>query len=177
MPNTPDILFSLSRQCGALLLQQHSRVSTAESCTGGWIAQAITAVAGSSAWFDAGFVTYSNAAKHAVLQVPLAVLEGPAAPGAVSCETVEAMAQGALRLASAQYAVASSGIAGPGGGSPEKPVGTVWLAWAWQRPGEAHIQTSALVRHFTGDREAVRRQSVQVALEGLLNLLQKHPHE
>jgi nicotinamide-nucleotide amidase len=166
-------LASLSRQCGTLLQQQHCRVTTAESCTGGWIAQAITAVEGSSEWFDVGFVTYSNAAKRSVLQVPLEFLEGSAAPGAVSRETVIAMAQGALKLASAQFAVATSGIAGPGGGSTDKPVGTVCLAWASRLPGETDIQTTAQVQHFMGDRAAVRRQSVQVALEGLLKLLQE----
>lgn len=166
-------LLSLSRQCGELLLEQGCRVTTAESCTGGWVAQAITAVAGSSEWFDCGFVTYSNAAKQQHLQVPAAYFEGPGAPGAVSRETVVAMARGALLAAGAHFAVATSGIAGPGGGDAAKPVGTVWIGWAWRRPGQAEIQTMALVQRFSGDREAVRRQSVQAALEGLLQLLRQ----
>jgi nicotinamide-nucleotide amidase len=161
----------LSRQCGELLRQQGARVSTAESCTGGWLAQAITAVAGSSDWFDVGFVTYSDLAKQQVLQVPSVLFEGAQAPGAVSRETVLAMAEGALQRSGAQYAIATSGIAGPGGGSAAKPVGTVWIGWAWQRPGAQAVHSTALVQRFTGDRESVRRQSVIAALEGLLTLL------
>jgi len=164
-------LLSLSRQCGELLLQKQCRVTTAESCTGGWVAQAITAVAGSSEWFDCGFVTYSDAAKQQLLQVPVSCFEGTEAPGAVSRETVVAMARGALLAAGAQYAVATSGIAGPGGGDAAKPVGTVWIGWAWQFPGEVDIHSRALVQRFAGERESVRRQSVQAALEGLLQLL------
>lgn len=163
-------LLSLSRQCGELLLQQHCKVTTAESCTGGWIAQCITAVAGSSDWFETGFITYSNQAKQQLLQVPVQCFEGPQAPGAVSEETVLAMARGALQAAGAQYAVATSGVAGPGGGTPGKPVGTVWIAWAW-RAGDT-VESLARVQRFTGDRESVRKQSVQAALEGLLALLQ-----
>ena len=163
-------LLSLSRQCGELLLQQHCKVTTAESCTGGWIAQCITAVAGSSDWFETGFVTYSNQAKQQLLGVPVECFEGSKAPGAVSEETVLAMARGALQAAGAHYAVATSGVAGPGGGTPGKPVGTVWIAWAW-RTGDV-VESFARVQRFTGDREAVRKQSVQAALEGLLALLQ-----
>jgi nicotinamide-nucleotide amidase len=163
-------LLSLSRQCGELLLQHHCKVTTAESCTGGWIAQCITAVAGSSEWFETGFVTYSNQAKQQLLAVPVAHFEGPRAPGAVSEETVLAMARGALLAAGAQYAVSTSGVAGPDGGTPGKPVGTVWIGWAW-RTGDA-VESIARVQRFTGDREAVRKQSVQAALEGLLALLQ-----
>ncbi|MES3006267.1 MAG: nicotinamide-nucleotide amidohydrolase family protein [Pseudomonadota bacterium] len=163
-------LLSLSRQCGELLLQQRCKVSTAESCTGGWIAQCITAVAGSSDWFETGFVTYSNQAKQQLLGVPVECFEGSNVPGAVSEETVLAMARGALQVAGAQYAVATSGVAGPGGGTPGKPVGTVWIGWAW-REGDT-VKSLARVQRFTGDREAVRKQSVQAALEGLLALLQ-----
>ncbi len=164
----------LSRQCGELLLQQGARVCTAESCTGGWVAQAITAVAGSSDWFDVGFVTYSNSAKQQVLQVPADLLEGAQAPGAVSRETVLAMAAGALQRSGAHYAIATSGIAGPGGGTEFKPVGTVWIGWAWQLPGSAQGHSLAQVQRFIGDREAVRRQSVIAAREGLLALLRRH---
>lgn len=163
-------LLSLSRQCGELLLQQQCKVTTAESCTGGWVAQCITAVAGSSDWFETGFITYSNQSKQQLLGVPVACFDGPRAPGAVSEETVLAMARGALQAAEAQYAVATSGVAGPGGGTPGKPVGTVWIAWAW-RTGEV-VESIARVQRFTGDREAVRKQSVQAALEGLLARLQ-----
>ena len=166
-------MISLSRQCGELLLQRQCFIATAESCTGGWVAQAITSVAGSSQWFDTGFVTYSNKAKQRLLQVPAEFLEGPAAPGAVSRETVVAMARGALLASGAQYAVATSGIAGPAGGTAAKPVGTVWIAWAWQLPGQADIHSMAVVQRFTGERDAVRRQSVYAALEGLLQLLKR----
>ena len=163
-------LLSLSRQCGELLLQHHCKVTTAESCTGGWSAQCITAVAGSSEWFETGFVTYSNHAKQQLLAIPVSHFEGPRAPGAVSKETVLAMARGALQSTGAQYAVSTSGVAGPDGGTPSKPVGTVWIGWAW-RTGDA-VESLATVHRFTGDREAVRKQSVQAALEGLLTLLQ-----
>lgn len=163
-------LYALSQQCGALLLKRHWKLSTAESCTGGWIAQSITAVAGSSDWFDMGFVTYSNAAKQKLLKVPASYFE-PQAPGAVSEETVLAMAMGALQASGAQFAIATSGIAGPGGGSADKPVGTVWIGWVWQVPG-APLGSLARVQRFTGSREEVRRQTVQSALEGLLKVLQ-----
>lgn len=163
-------LHTLSQQCGALLLQHHWKLSTAESCTGGWISQCITAVAGSSDWFEMGFVTYSNEAKQKLLHVPATYFE-PEAPGAVSEETVLAMAMGALQSSGAQFAVATSGIAGPGGGNADKPVGTVWIGWVWQLPG-APLGSLARVQRFAGDREAVRRQTVQIALEGLLQVLQ-----
>lgn len=136
---------------------------TAESCTGGWIAKCITDIAGSSRWFERGFVTYSNQAKMEMLGVAGSTLKQY---GAVSEETVREMAAGALRHSQAQLAVAVSGIAGPGGGTPEKPLGTVWLAW--QRQGQT-CQTRLF--HFDGGREAVRRQAVQKALEGVLNVL------
>lgn len=140
-------------------------LATAESCTGGWVAQAATAIAGSSAWFDRGFVTYSNPAKTDVLGVPAALL---ARHGAVSEPVARAMAEGALARSRAQVAVAITGIAGPDGGTAEKPVGTVWFAWAMQGQG-----TRAEQRRFGGDREAVRRQSVAIALEGLLATIRR----
>ena len=148
---------------GRALAARGARLATAESCTGGGIAQAVTAVAGSSAWFERGFVTYSNDAKIELLGVAAATL---AAFGAVSGETVVEMAQGALARAHAEIAVAVSGIAGPDGGSADKPVGTVWLAWAMN--GRA-----PRVRryHFDGDRDAVRRAAVLAALDGVLALL------
>jgi nicotinamide-nucleotide amidase len=157
---------ALKRLAGAVgrhLLKQHRRVATAESCTGGWVAKAITDIAGSSQWLLEGFVTYSDAAKMRQLGVPRSVLE---THGAVSEATVRAMAAGALRRSGAQIAVAVTGIAGPGGAVAGKPVGTVWLGWATRR-GRT-IQVGTELKHFRGDREAVRRKTVRAALEGLL---------
>lgn len=166
-----DKLYTLSQQLGDLLLRRGWQVSTAESCTGGWIARCITDIPGSSNWFASGFITYSNAAKHQLLQVPLANFDGPQAPGAVSAETVTAMAKGALAASGAQLAVASSGIAGPGGGSTDKPVGTVWLAWAWSL-GPGNSDSIAQLYFFEGGRDDVRQQSVEAALNGLIKLLE-----
>jgi nicotinamide-nucleotide amidase len=138
-------------------------LATAESCTGGWIAKAATDVAGSSAWLERGFVTYSNAAKEEMLGVRAETL---VAHGAVSGPTVLEMVAGALERSRAQVAVAVSGIAGPGGGNSEKPVGTVWLAWSV--PGRAPW---AERRWLAGDRDRVRRQTVRLALEGLVAAL------
>jgi nicotinamide-nucleotide amidase len=145
---------------GDLLARLGLRLAVAESCTGGWLAKVLTDVAGSSAWFDRGFVTYSNAAKQDMLGVRAETLD---AHGAVSEPVVAEMASGALRRAGVEVAVAISGVAGPGGGTPDKPVGTVCLAWAW--PG-SRLSTRRL--QFAGDRDAVRRQSVQAAIDGLI---------
>src|SRR4051812_23227235 len=134
---------------------------TAESCTGGWVAQAVTAVAGSSAWFERGFVTYSNAAKRELLGVGKRTLQKH---GAVSEETAREMARGALKRSRANVALAVTGIAGPSGGSATKPVGMVCFAWAIPR------QTFSETHSFKGGRESVRRQSVMRALEGLLEV-------
>lgn len=140
-------------------------LTAAESCTGGWVARVLTSVPGSSDWFERGFVTYSNVAKSEMLGVPRDVLERH---GAVSEPTVRAMADGALAHSRAQVAVAITGIAGPTGGTPDKPVGTVWFAWA-----RTEHPTYTACHRLDGDREAVRRQSVAVALEGLLtNILE-----
>jgi len=136
---------------------------SAESCTGGWVAKLLTDVPGSSGWFERGFVTYSNAAKTQLLGVPAELIESH---GAVSESTVRAMAVGALAHSQGQLSVAVSGIAGPGGGSEDKPVGTVWLAWAGVG-GETRAQRF----QFSGDRDAVRRQAVAAALEGVLQRL------
>jgi nicotinamide-nucleotide amidase len=157
-----DPLLALVARLGAAALARGTMIATAESCTGGLVAGAITSIAGSSGWFERGFVTYSDLAKEQQLGVASATIERF---GAVSEETAKAMAQGAVRGAAAQWAVAVTGIAGPDGGSPDKPVGTVWFAWA----GPDHLQ--ALKRQFDGDRAAVRRASVQVALEGLIDRL------
>ena len=148
-----------AEKLGAMLLERGWSVTTAESCTGGWIAKVLTDVAGSSQWFMRGFVTYSNEAKVDMIGVPEAVL---AEHGAVSEAVVEAMANGAASQAGAELAVAVSGIAGPGGDVPGKPVGTVWVAWR----SPARTQTHEF--RFDGDRESVRRQSVAAALEGLI---------
>ncbi len=156
-----DQLTQLSARLGEQLQALKAQVSTAESCTGGGIAEAITRVAGSSAWFEAGFVTYSNQQKTRQLAVPAELFTQV---GAVSREVVRAMALGAQAVSGARFAVAVSGVAGPDGGTPEKPVGTVWLAWA---DGE---QLYAQCRHFAGDRQAVREQTAAAALLGLIRL-------
>lgn len=156
---TDKILRQLSHQVGEKLGRLGATVTTAESCTGGWIAKVITDISGSSAWFERGFVTYSNEAKHQMIGVASATLE---THGAVSEAVVREMAQGALEAAGADYAISVSGIAGPNGGSLEKPVGTVWFGFASKLDG-------ALARHqcFAGDRDAVRRQSTEYALRTL----------
>jgi nicotinamide-nucleotide amidase len=154
---------ALAADLGRRLLARGAIVATAESCTGGLVAAAITSIAGSSAWFDRGFVTYSNDAKCELLGVLPATLERF---GAVSDATARAMAEGAITASRANLAVSVTGIAGPEGGSAAKPVGTVCLAWAI-RGG----RTTASTHHFDGDREAVRRASVAVSLQGLIDLL------
>jgi nicotinamide-nucleotide amidase len=158
----PD-LKRLAERVGRHLLKERRYTATAESCTGGWIAKALTDIAGSSCWFSEGFVTYSDESKARRLGVPRAVLQQH---GAVSEATVRAMAAGALRRSNAQVAVAVTGIAGPGGAVPGKPVGTVWLGWATRRSGTIRVAT--VLRRFRGDRETVRRKTVRAALMGLL---------
>jgi nicotinamide-nucleotide amidase len=150
----------LARRVGEALAARGLWLATAESCTGGWIAEAVTAIAGSSGWFDRGFVTYSNAAKTDMLGVRGDTLD---THGAVSEATVSEMAAGALARSRADLAVAVSGVAGPGGGSAAKPVGTVCLAWA--RRGAPTATTTV---HLAGDRVTVRRQTVLLALQGVL---------
>jgi len=153
-------LETLAAQVGALLLANGQKLATAESCTGGWVSHCLTAVAGSSEWFERGFVTYSNEAKHEMLGVEPDTL---LAHGAVSEATAAAMAVGALRHSHADWALAITGVAGPSGGSPDKPVGTVCFAWA-----EAEGRLDSQTCHFKGAREEVRAQSVARALNGLL---------
>jgi nicotinamide-nucleotide amidase len=164
MPSTDHELARLAARVGRQLSDAGIKVVTAESCTGGWIAKTLTDIAGSSQWFIEGFVTYGNAAKIARLGVSRAVL---AREGAVSEATARAMAAGALRRTGAKLAVAVTGIAGPGGAVPGKPVGTVWLAWA-ERRGRA-MRVAVQLKHFRGGREAVRRKTVRAALQGLLD--------
>jgi nicotinamide-nucleotide amidase len=149
-----------------LMLEKGLFLATAESCTGGMIAAACTDLAGSSAWFDRGFVTYSNAAKTEMLGVAPALI---AQHGAVSEAVVRAMATGALAHARAQVAVAVTGVAGPGGGSADKPVGTVWIGFALA--GQVHAEC----QDFPGDRALVRAATVQYALRRLSELLSQHP--
>jgi nicotinamide-nucleotide amidase len=151
-------LFKLAEQVGQSLKANGKTMATAESCTGGWIAQTITEVPGSSAWFDRGFVTYSNTAKVEMLGVSPQTLE---TYGAVSAETATEMAAGALAHSNADVAVAVTGIAGPDGGTPEKPVGTVFIAWAHKNG------TSKVVRkQLSGNRRQIRAQTVKRAIEG-----------
>jgi len=159
---------ALAAALGARLAAHGLRMAAAESCTAGGIGFAVTQVAGSSAWFERGFVTYSNPAKRQMLGVPAAALR---VHGAVSEQVVRAMALGALARSRAQVAVAVTGIAGPGGGSRAKPVGTVWFAWAMQRRRRAPLTMIAQRHRFAGDRAAVRTRSITVALDGLLRLL------
>jgi len=147
------------------LRQRGQMMATAESCTGGLIAGACTDLAGSSDWFERGFVSYSNAAKTELLGVPAALID---AHGAVSEPVALAMAEGALRQSHAQRAVAVTGVAGPGGGTATKPVGLVWLAWAC-RAADGSITTRALAQQFPGDRAAVRQATIACALQGLLD--------
>jgi nicotinamide-nucleotide amidase len=157
------VLYELAERVGRRFLARGWRLATVESCTGGWIAKALTDVAGSSAWVEAGLVTYGNPAKEQLAGVSSATL---AREGAVSEAVVREMAAGALERLGVDRTVAVSGIAGPGGGSPAKPVGTVWLAWAARGPDAPAVRARRHV--FAGDREAVRRQAVAAALEGLL---------
>jgi nicotinamide-nucleotide amidase len=158
-----DDLKALSQAVAEAALSQRLMLATGESCTGGWIAKCLTDITGSSAWFAAGVVAYSYEAKDALLGVNPRTLEQS---GAVSEEVVREMVAGALARLGGDVAVAVTGIAGPGGGTPEKPVGTVWISWK-RRGGYA----SARVFHFEGDRDAVRRQTVAAALEGLRQIL------
>lgn len=156
-------LARLASRVGKHLQASSRRVAAAESCTGGWIAKSLTDIAGSSAWVIEGFVTYSNEAKMRSLGVPQRLLESH---GAVSEAVARAMARGALERSGANLSLAVTGIAGPGGAVPGKPVGTVWLAWASRRGRRIHVD--AVVKRFRGDREAVRRKTVRAAMAGLL---------
>jgi nicotinamide-nucleotide amidase len=164
MGSDPE-LYELAARVGMKLRAAERHLVTAESCTGGWVAKALTDIPGSSRWFERGYVTYSNAAKTHDLGVAPATLESF---GAVSEQTVREMAEGALRVPGATVALAVSGIAGPDGGTPGKPVGTVWFCAA-ARQGTA-MDVIAEERLFSGDREFVRSRSVQHALRLILRL-------
>jgi len=160
-----DRLSSIAERLGARLKAGGRMLATAESCTGGWIAKVLTDIPGSSEWFGYGIVSYSNQAKQELLDVPIDVL---VEHGAVSEAVVRAMAEGAIRHGDADLAVSVSGIAGPDGGTEDKPVGNVWFAWATL--DDQGLRSFATEHHFAGDRDDVRRQTVVVALEGLLQL-------
>ena len=159
-----DQIDNLSAELGAALKRCGWRVATAESCTGGGVGEAITRTAGSSAWYERGFITYTNEAKQELLGVRAETLQ---TCGAVSAQTALEMARGALAASRADIAVALSGIAGPGGATPGKPVGMVCFAWA-SKQGVTRTETS----YFSGDRTEVRRQAIVTALRGLVAALQ-----
>ena len=160
----------LVEQLAELLIKHQKQLSVAESCTGGWVAKELTDLSGSSAWFERGFVTYSNQAKHEMLGVAESTLT---TYGAVSEETVTAMAIGALNNSHADCSLSVSGIAGPTGGSAEKPVGLVWFSWAVTE--DAQQKTLATVKHvFKGNRDSVRQQAVEYVLKELITLLKNY---
>ena len=158
-------LESLSAELGALLKRKNYFFTTAESCTGGWVGQSLTSVPGSSSWYGCGFITYSNIAKHQILDVSKDTLNSH---GAVSQEVVEEMVDGALKKSKANLGVAISGIAGQGGGTSERTVGTVCLAWKLN-----DLPASSVTEVFEGSREEVRFKSVSKALKEAINLLKK----
>jgi nicotinamide-nucleotide amidase len=154
--NSSINLTQASENLSQYLLKSNALIATAESCTGGWLAQCITSIAGSSAWFDRGFITYSNQAKMDMLGVKAETL---AQFGAVSAEVAMQMTAGALQYSVADYAIAITGIAGPTGGSLEKPIGSVYIAWQ-----KKHHPAKVTLAHFHGDREQIRKQAVYQAL-------------
>ena len=156
-------LITLAEQLGHALKQAGLSVATAESCTGGWLGEVLTSIPGSSRWYERGFVTYSNMSKREMLGVKTEIL---ARHGAVSEPTARAMAEGALAASHADLVVAITGVAGPGGGTPEKPVGTVCFAWGARRQ-----PVVSRIHHFHGDRAAIRRAAVIAALNGLQDTL------
>jgi len=160
MKMTDMFLAEIARKAVAALQEQGLKLATAESCTGGWVAKLITDIPGSSAVFDRGFVTYSNSAKQQQLSVEEGLL---LREGAVSEGVARAMASGTLGVSGADVSLSITGIAGPGGGTPEKPVGTVWIAWA----DPSVVEASCF--HFEGERDEVRRQAVAAALEGMIS--------
>ena len=176
-------LTELARKVGEALSRNGARIACVESCTGGWIAKTLTDIPGSSEWFGWGWITYANEAKRHLVGVPDAIL---AADGAVSEAAVAAMARAGRVLSGADFAVAVSGIAGPEGGTPEKPVGTVWFGWDGPpdnidrvRPGASDRGVPGITKRemFAGDRESIRRQAVSHALRGILDLVQGHAAE
>jgi nicotinamide-nucleotide amidase len=170
MSDIADRLLHLAERLGALLVEQRLVLATAESCTAGGVGFAVTQVPGASDWYDRGFIVYSNEAKQQVLGVSSVYLRDF---GAVSEPVARAMAFGALTHSHAQIAVAVTGIAGPGGGTLDKPVGTVCFAWAIKRDAAAAPWVKTATRRFDGDRASVRTQAIVAALEGLISLLEQ----
>jgi len=167
-PDMDEELYKLAVKVAAKLKEKGGWLSTAESCTGGWVAKCLTDVPGSSAWFDRGYVVYNGQAKHQMLGVPTTIIEKN---GEVSEAVVRSLAEGVLAKSNANISLAISGIAGPGGGSDEKPVGTVWFAWSYADKVSGVVRgvnTVTDVQCFSGDREAVRKQSVAHALQELV---------
>lgn len=160
-----NAFFHLATQVGELLRSNHLMLATAESCTGGEIGYLVTSVQGSSNWFDRGFVTYSNQSKQEMLGISLKMIKEY---GTVSEIVARAMAEGALQHSHADVSLAVTGIAGPDGGTPEKPVGTVWFAWAGKK-----FETYSVCKHFHGDRTIVRDQSALTALSGLISFVER----
>ncbi len=167
-----DAIAALAARLGEALKAQGLLLATAESCTGGWVGQAVTAISGSSSWYDRGHITYSNEAKNEMLGVSLETLS---LFGAVSEETAREMANGTLAHSHAQASLAITGVAGPTGGTPRNPVGTVCFAWAVRRPAAQAITCVTLRHRFDGDRDAVRRQAVLHAMAGMLAHLEANP--
>nr|VFJ58409.1 MAG: nicotinamide-nucleotide amidase [Candidatus Kentron sp. FW] len=165
-----DLIHESVNQLGKTLVQHGFLLTTAESCTGGWIAEAITSVAGSSSWFERGFITYSNLSKKEMLGVLVTTLE---VHGAVSEEVAREMATGALAHSVAHASLAVTGIAGPSGGTFEKPVGTVCFAWAIKdSKGKADIRIESITERFPGDRQNVRQQAVLTGLRGMMEMIE-----
>ena len=160
-----DDLYKLAAKAGRVLVESQRRVVTAESCTGGWVAKAITDIAGSSSWYLGGVVAYDNSIKQSLLGVAANTLE---VHGAVSDAAVQEMVIGALERIGGEIAIAVSGIAGPDGGQPGKPVGTVWFGWAWRHGQAIHHRTRLKI--IEGNREEVRRRSVATALNGIFEI-------
>jgi nicotinamide-nucleotide amidase len=169
MKNNNDPQHEQARAIALTLVNRGWKIALAESCTGGLVCATLTDLAGSSDWFERGYITYSNVAKSECLDVPVEVIESF---GAVSEPVAKAMAEGALRNANVNAAISITGIAGPAGGSPEKPVGTVCFGWALKESLENNIvNTVTLTKHFNGDRQAVRQQACDFGLSQFLELL------
>jgi nicotinamide-nucleotide amidase len=169
MKNNNDPQHELARALALTLISRAWKIALAESCTGGLVCSTLTDLAGSSDWLERGYITYSNAAKSECLDVPVETIESF---GAISEQVAKAMAEGALLNANVNAAISITGIAGPTGGSPEKPVGTVCFGWAIKENiGNDVINTATLTKHFNGDRQIVREQARDFALSQFLELL------
>ena len=169
MKKNNDPQHELARALALILVERSWKIALAESCTGGLVSTTLTDLAGSSDWFERGYITYSNEAKSECLDVPIEIIE---AFGAVSEQVAKAMADGARRKADVNVAISITGIAGPTGGSPEKPVGTVCFGWSIKQNVGDDVKTITITKQFSGDRQAVRVQACDYALSKLLELLQ-----